>query len=90
MQAQNMETQIGEDKIVGVGNNLEITAESSYALNTTEHTETIEGSKTVDIKNSLNVSSSEAEIIAENGDINIQGAGITTVQGGQDVKVSKG
>lgn len=90
MQSQNMETQVGEDKIVGVGNNLEITAESSYALNTTEHTETIEGGKTVDIKGSLNVSSSEAEIIAENGDINIQGAGIATVQGGQDVKVSKG
>ena len=90
MQAKNMETQIGEDKIVGVGNNLEITAESSYALNTTEHTETIEGSKTVDIKSSLNVSSSEAEIVAKNGDINIQAAGIATVQGGQDVKVSKG
>lgn len=90
MQAQTMETQVGEDKIVGVGNNLEVTAERSYSLTTTEHTETIEGSKTVDIKSSLNVNSSEAEIVAENGDINIQGAGIATVQGGQDVKVSKG
>lgn len=90
MQSQNMETQVGEDKIVGVGNNLEVTAESSYTLNTTEHTETIEGSKKVDIQSSLSVNSSEAEIIAGNGDINIQGSGIATVQGGQDVKVSKG
>ncbi|OEK08578.1 hypothetical protein A8C32_03765 [Flavivirga aquatica] len=90
IQAQHMETQVGEDKVVGVGNNLEIIAESSYELSTTEHTETIEGNKTVDIKSSLAMSSSEAEIVAENGDINIQGAGIATVQGGQDVKVSKG
>lgn len=90
MQAQNMETQIGEDKIIGVGNNLEITAESSYALSTTEHTETIEGSKKVDIQSSLSINASDAELIAGNGDINIQGPGVTTVQGGQDVKVSKG
>ncbi|OEK09848.1 hypothetical protein A8C32_10070 [Flavivirga aquatica] len=90
MQAQHMETQIGEDKIVGVGNNLEITAESSYKLSTTEHSETIEGNKTVNIQSSLSVNASDAELIAGNGDINIQGPGITTVQGGQDVKVSKG
>lgn len=90
MQAQNMETQVGQDKIVGVGNNLEVIAENSYTLKTTEHTETIEGSKTVDIQESLTINTSEAELIASNGDINIQGAGITTVQGGQDVKVSKG
>ena len=89
-QANTMETQIQEDKIVGVGNNLEITAENNYTLSTTEQTETIEGNKVVDIKNTLNVSSAETEIIANNGDINIQGAGVATLQGGQDVKVSKG
>lgn len=90
MQAQNMETQIGEDNIVGIGNNMEVTADNSYTLNTTEHAETIEGSKIVNIQSSLSINASDAELIASNGDINIQGPGVTTVQGGQDVKVSKG
>ena len=59
-------------------------------MQATEVTETIEGNKTVDIQNSLSVNASEVDIIAGNGDINVQGAGVATFQGGQDVKVSKG
>lgn len=89
-QAKNMETQIQENLEIGVGNNMNIIVEQNYDLKTTELSETIEGSKKVEIQSSLKVNSSDAEIIAGNGDMNIQGSGVTTVQGGQDVKVSKG
>ncbi|MEM6815586.1 MAG: phage baseplate assembly protein V, partial [Bacteroidota bacterium] len=89
-QAQNMETQVQEDKVMGVGNALKVTAESTYSLHTTDLTETVEGSKTVEVTNSLDVTSSEASILAQNGDMNVQGAGKATFKGGSDVDVSKG
>ena len=89
-QAQNMDTQVSEDLVIGVGNNMSTVVEQAYDLQTTELTETIEGSKTVDIQSSLSINASEADIIAGNGDINVQGAGVATFQGGSDVKVSKG
>ncbi|MEM9859870.1 MAG: hypothetical protein AAF843_21160, partial [Bacteroidota bacterium] len=89
-QAQNMETQVREDKIVGVGNALKVTAESTYSLHTTDLTETVEGSKTVKVANALDVTSSEASILAKNGDMNVHGAGKATFQGGSDVQMSKG
>jgi len=89
-QAKNMDTQVSEDLVLGVGNNMNTVIEQTYDLHTNELTETVEGDKTVDIQNSLSINASEADIIAGNGDINVQGAGIATFQGGADVKVSKG
>ncbi|MBL4746288.1 MAG: hypothetical protein JKY08_07955, partial [Flavobacteriaceae bacterium] len=89
-QCKNMDTQVQENLEIGVGNNMNTVIEQNYDLHTTEHTETIEGSKTVDIHRTLSINSSEATIIAGNGDINIQGTGVATLQGGNDVKVSKG
>ncbi|MCM8896822.1 hypothetical protein J2Q04_12915, partial [Tenacibaculum finnmarkense genomovar finnmarkense] len=89
-QAKNMNTQVSEDLVLGVGNNMNTTIEQSYTFQATEVTETIEGSKIIDIQSSLQVNASEVDLIAENGDMNVQGAGVATFQGGSDVKVSKG
>ncbi len=89
-QAKNMETQVQESLEIGVGSTMNTIVEESYDLHTKELFETIEGSKLVDIKDSLNINSSEIEIVANNGDINLQGAGTATLQGGKDVKISKG
>ncbi|WP_271783495.1 type VI secretion system Vgr family protein [Aquimarina algiphila] len=89
-QSKNMDTQVSEDLVLGVGNNMNTVIEQSYDLHTNELTETVEGNKTVDIQSSLSINASEADIIAGNGDINVQGAGVATFQGGSDVKVSKG
>lgn len=89
-QAKNMETQVEQDKIVGVGNAYETTAKKTYTLKTTDLSETVEGSKVVDVQSSLNIKASEATVEAGNGDITLKGAGVATLQGGGDVKVSKG
>ncbi|MGB1283813.1 MAG: hypothetical protein ACPG44_05040, partial [Polaribacter sp.] len=89
-QCKNMETQVQENLNIGVGNNMSTIVEQNYDLHTTELAETVEGSKIVDIQSSLTVNSSETEIVAGNGDINLQGAGVATLQGGSDVRVSKG
>ncbi|WP_064968103.1 type VI secretion system Vgr family protein [Tenacibaculum ovolyticum] len=89
-QAKNMNTQISEDLELGVGNNMNTTIEQNYTIQTSEITETIEGNKTIDIQSNLQVNASEVDIVATNGDMNVQGAGVATFQGGSDVKVSKG
>ncbi len=89
-QAQNMEMQVQENLEIGVGGTMNTIVEESCDLHTSELSQTIEGSKIVDIKENFHVNSSQTEIVAGNGDINLQGAGVATLQGGQDVKVSKG
>ncbi|WP_194765670.1 type VI secretion system Vgr family protein [Tamlana sp. I1] len=89
-QAKNMDVQLSEDLVIGVGNNMSTVVEQNYTVQTTELTETIEGNKIVDIQSSLSVNAAEVDLIAGNGDINVQGAGVATFQGGSDVKVSKG
>ena len=89
-QANNMDTQVRENMDIGAGNNMNITVEQNYLLHTTELEETVAGSKTVDVQSELTVSSSQADIKATGGDMNVHGAGIATLQGGADAKVSKG
>ena len=44
----------------------------------------------IDVTQSFEQTSSEATIIASNGDMTVEGAGVATFQGGADIKISKG
>ncbi len=88
--AKNMDTQIKENLEIGVGNNMNTIVKQAYEVHSSESSETVEGNKTLDIQSNLSIKSSEAEIIASNGDMKIEGAGKATLKGGSDVKVSKG
>ena len=89
-QANDMETQIQENKTVGVGNNLNITVENDYSIDAQEFSESIHGSKSINITNKLEISSSETSIRANSGDMKITSAATATVQGATEAKVSKG
>jgi len=75
---------------INVQENMDITVGKNYTLNAKNSNENIDQNKTIDVAESYLQTSSEATIVASNGDMNIEGAGVATFQGGSDVKISKG
>ncbi len=82
MVSENKETEVGGDFIANVENSIEVSSNDSF--------ETIGNDKTLEVGNALDITSSETKLVATNGDMNVQGAGVASFQGGSDVKVSKG
>lgn len=75
---------------INVEENLDITVGEDHNLNSKNSNEYIDEDKTIDVTQSFAQTSSEVTIIASNGDMTIEGAGVSTFQGGSDVKISKG
>ncbi|WP_346881321.1 phage baseplate assembly protein V [uncultured Algibacter sp.] len=75
---------------INVQENMDVTVGEIHNLNAKNSNEYIDEDKTIDISQSFDQTSSEATIVASNGDMTIEGAGVSTFQGGADVKISKG
>ncbi|USD26879.1 type VI secretion system Vgr family protein [Flagellimonas marinaquae] len=88
--SQHMEVHVGQDKTVNIGGSYDVGIKNNYSIYAADCTETVYGSKAIQIEGNLDLNSSEANIMANKGDINVKGAGVAVLQGGGDVKVSKG
>ncbi|WP_271785210.1 phage baseplate assembly protein V [Aquimarina algiphila] len=79
-----------KNMVFNVEENMDITVGENHTLNAKNSDEYIDENKIIDVTESFDQTSSEATIVASNGDMSIEGAGIATFQGGADVKISKG
>ncbi|WP_298547676.1 phage baseplate assembly protein V [uncultured Aquimarina sp.] len=75
---------------INVQENMDVTVGENHNLSAKNSNEYIDQDKMIDITQSFEQTSSETTIIASNGDMTIEGAGVSTFQGGADVKISKG
>ncbi len=86
---QNM-TFNAENMEINIEKNLNINVGEDHVLNANNSEEYINQNKVVDITETYEQFSSETKIVASNGDLNIEGAGVASLKGGSDVKISKG
>lgn len=87
---KNITTNIGQDMTTAVGNNMIETVVKDYSMRATNFGEEVLDSKVSKITNSLLMTMSEANIQTLKGDFKIRGMKLVTIQGGKDVKISKG
>ncbi len=93
----NIEISAGENMtfnaknvVFNVEEDIEITTGENFVINAKNSQENISQNKVIDVTETYEQTASEATIVASNGDISIEGAGVATFQGGSDVKISKG
>ena len=90
LNARNMYINVREDLNIRVGQNQSEFVGKQHSLQSESMVHTIKEDKTLKVGNSLVQTSGEADIQTNKGDLKLRGTGLTVLQGGKDVKVSKG
>lgn len=87
---ENMSTKIGANETISIGNNKTENIAKNYIQFSDNKKVTVQNDKTDYVGNSYKQTSGDADMQTVKGDMKIRGTALTVIQGGKDVKVSKG
>jgi type VI secretion system secreted protein VgrG len=86
----NMSTKVGVNETMIIGNDKTETIAKNYIQYSDNKTVTVKNNKTDYVANSYKQIAGDTDMQTSKGDMKIRGTALTVVQGGKDVKVSKG
>jgi type VI secretion system secreted protein VgrG len=86
----NMSTKVGVNETMIIGNDKTESIAKNYIQYSDNKTVTVKNNKTDYVANSYKQIAGDTDMQTSKGDMKIRGTALTVVQGGKDVKVSKG
>ncbi|KAA1242356.1 type VI secretion system Vgr family protein [Aquimarina sp. RZ0] len=89
LNAKNFQLNVEEDASINVGKNTTIETGENLDMSSSNMTNTVDDELREEIGGTYSQIASETEIQSD-GDVKIQSAGLATLKGGSDVKISKG
>jgi type VI secretion system secreted protein VgrG len=87
---ENMNTSVGANQTITIGNNKTENIAKNYLQFSDNKKITVSNDKTENVGNNYRQTAGESDIQTLRGDMKIRGTALTVIQGGKDVKVSKG
>jgi uncharacterized protein involved in type VI secretion and phage assembly len=89
LNAKNFQLNVEEDAVINIGKNTTIESGENLDMTSANMTNTVDGELREEIGGAYSQVASGTEIQSD-GDVKIESAGLATLKGGSDVKISKG